>query len=73
MSDATNDPDWLTLVSYLKQNSFEQDFLKSNPTLREYVQRLQVWRDRYETLLNKKAKKSNLEAVSHWLVEFQYQ
>ncbi|KAK4050349.1 transcription-associated protein 1 [Microbotryomycetes sp. JL221] len=55
------------------KNSFEQDFLKSNPTLREYVQRLQVWRDRYETLLNKKAKRSNLEAVSHWLVEFQYQ
>ncbi|KAK4051001.1 transcription-associated protein 1 [Microbotryomycetes sp. JL201] len=55
------------------KNSFEQDFLKSNPTLREYVQRLQLWRDRYETLLNKKAKRSNLEAVSHWLVEFQYQ
>lgn len=55
------------------KTSFENDFLKSNPTLREYVQRLQLWRDRYETLLNKKAKKSNLEAVSHWLVEFQYQ
>jgi hypothetical protein len=24
-------------------------------------------------LLNKKANKANLEAVSHWLVEFQYQ
>ena len=52
---------------------FEKDFLSSSPTLKEYVQRLQTWRDRYEALLNKKAKTSNLEAVSHWLVEFQYQ
>ncbi|GAA5864979.1 hypothetical protein JCM8547_004259 [Rhodosporidiobolus lusitaniae] len=52
---------------------FEKDFLTSKPTLREYVQRLQSWRDRYESMLNKKAKRANLEASSHWLVEFQYQ
>lgn len=55
------------------QAQFEKDFLTSQPTLREYLQRLREWRDRYETLLNKKAKRANLESVSHWLVEFQYQ
>ncbi|GJN92776.1 hypothetical protein Rhopal_005814-T1 [Rhodotorula paludigena] len=52
---------------------FEKDFLTSKPTLREYVQRLQDWRDRYESMLNKKPKRASLEASSHWLVEFQYQ
>ncbi|GAA5937574.1 hypothetical protein JCM10213_008398 [Rhodosporidiobolus nylandii] len=52
---------------------FEKDFLTTKPTLREYVSRLQDWRDRYETMLNRKAKRANLEASSHWLVEFQYQ
>ncbi|SGY18766.1 BQ5605_C014g07468 [Microbotryum silenes-dioicae] len=55
------------------KESFVQDFLTSEPTLAQYVQRLQRWRDRYEGMLDKKAKKANLEAVSHWLVEFQYQ
>ncbi|KAK4700569.1 transformation/transcription domain-associated protein, partial [Phenoliferia sp. Uapishka_3] len=55
------------------KSQFESDFLTSKPTLRDYVERLQAWRDRYESLLNKRAKKSNLEIVSHWLVEFQYQ
>ncbi|GAA5822515.1 hypothetical protein JCM11251_006364 [Rhodosporidiobolus azoricus] len=55
------------------KTQFENDFLTSKPTLREYVSRLQDWRDRYESMLNKKAKKANLEASSHWLVEFQYQ
>ncbi|GAA5889131.1 hypothetical protein JCM8208_007777 [Rhodotorula glutinis] len=52
---------------------FEKDFLTTKPTLREYVQRLQDWRDRYESMLNKKPKRASLEASSHWLVEFQYQ
>ncbi|GAA6030453.1 hypothetical protein JCM8097_009114 [Rhodosporidiobolus ruineniae] len=52
---------------------FEKDFVTSKPTFREYITRLQEWRDRYETMLNRKAKRANLEASSHWLVEFQYQ
>ena len=55
------------------QAQFEKDFLTTKPTLREYVQRLQDWRDRYESMLNKKPKRASLEASSHWLVEFQYQ
>jgi hypothetical protein len=56
-----------------RQAEFEKDFLTSKPNLREYVKRLQEWRDRYEKTLNSKAKRVNLEASSHWLVEFQYQ
>jgi transformation/transcription domain-associated protein len=63
----------LTHFSSPTQVQFEKDFLSSKPTLREYVSRLQIWRDRYEAMLNKKAKRANLEASSHWLVEFQYQ
>ena len=57
----------------MRQAEFEKDFLTSKPNLREYVKRLQEWRDRYEKTLNSKAKRVNLEASSHWLVEFQYQ
>lgn len=63
----------LTLAPSPPQAQFEKDFLTSKPTLREYVQRLQDWRDRYESMLNKKPKRASLEASSHWLVEFQYQ
>ncbi|KAM0751100.1 hypothetical protein T439DRAFT_380110 [Meredithblackwellia eburnea MCA 4105] len=52
---------------------FEKDFLTSKPNLRQYVERLQSWRDRYEAVLNRRPKKANLENSSHWLVEFQYQ
>ena len=45
------------------QAQFEEDFLTSKPNLRDYLQRLREWRDRYETLLNKKAKRANLESV----------
>ncbi|GAA96948.1 uncharacterized protein L969DRAFT_90354 [Mixia osmundae IAM 14324] len=56
----------------LKTN-FERDFLASKPNLQSYVARLQRWRDRYEVVLDRKAKRHNLEVCSHWLVEFQYQ
>lgn len=57
----------------VEQAHFERDFLTSKPTLRDYVQRLQSWRDRYEAMLNKKPKRCPIESSSHWLVEFQYQ
>ncbi|KDN49215.1 hypothetical protein K437DRAFT_79486 [Tilletiaria anomala UBC 951] len=56
----------------LKQ-SFEEDFVKSKPTLRDYVQKLQRWRDRYEEVLDKRTSKQHLEHCSHFLVEFQHQ
>jgi transformation/transcription domain-associated protein len=51
---------------------FENDFVTTKPDLKTYVTRLQRWRDRYEAILDRKAKKQHLESTSHWLVEFQY-
>ncbi|PWN50372.1 hypothetical protein IE53DRAFT_368968 [Violaceomyces palustris] len=53
--------------------SFEEDFVRSKPTLRDYVSKLQRWRDRYESSLDKRSSKQHLEHCSHYLVEFQHQ
>ncbi|KAI3623563.1 hypothetical protein CBS14141_003824 [Malassezia furfur] len=53
--------------------AFENDFVRSKPTLREYVARLQRWRDRYEESLDRRPKRQHLEHCSHYLVEFQHQ
>ncbi len=55
------------------KTSFEEDFVKSKPTLRDYVSKLQRWRDRYETSLDRRPSKQHLEHCSHYLVEFQHQ
>ena len=47
--------------------------MRSRPNLREYVQKLQRWRDRYEEVLDKRTSKQHLEHCSHFLVEFQHQ
>lgn len=53
--------------------SFEEDFVTSKPTLRDYVHKLQRWRDRYEAVLDKRPARQHLEHCSHYLVEFQHQ
>lgn len=60
------------LPSHLKE-SFQQDFVHSEPDLKQYVERLQIWRDRYDRLLDRKPKRHPLETLSHWLVEYKYQ
>ena len=55
------------------KTAFENDFVRSKPSLREYVARLQRWRDRYEESLDKRPKRQHLEHCSHYLVEFQHQ
>ncbi|KAN0059794.1 transcription-associated protein 1 [Thecaphora frezii] len=55
------------------KSSFEEDFVKSKPTLRDYVSKLQRWRDRYESNLDRRPRKQHLEHCSHYLVEFQHQ
>lgn len=55
------------------KSSFEEDFVKSKPTLREYLHKLQRWRDRYEGLLDRRPARQHLEHCSHYLVEFQHQ
>lgn len=55
------------------REEFKQDFISSDPTLREYVVRLQRWRDKYERILDRKPRRHPLENLSHWLVEYRYQ
>lgn len=54
------------------RTSFEEDFIKSDISLRECVQRLQQWRDRYETAIDRRPTRYPLEHCSHYLVEFQH-
>jgi len=52
--------------------TFTQDFLSSVPNLQQYVQKLQQWRNRYDSVLDRKVRRQHLDSISHWLVEFQY-
>jgi transformation/transcription domain-associated protein len=56
----------------IPQKDFEEDFLKSKPSLNEYIRRLQSWRDRYEKLLDARPRTQTLDHLSHYLTEFQY-
>lgn len=60
------------LPSHLK-DAFHQDFIATKPNLHQYVQHLQIWRNRYEQILDRKPKRHPLENLSHWLVEYKYQ
>ena len=40
--------------------------------MKQYVERLQVWRDRYELHLEIRPRVQPLDLISHWLVEFQH-
>ncbi|KAJ3224028.1 hypothetical protein HK099_000354 [Clydaea vesicula] len=53
--------------------AFENDFIKSKPTLTVLVQRFREWRNKLETLLDNRPQKQRLEHFSHYLVEFEYQ
>ncbi|PCH41022.1 hypothetical protein WOLCODRAFT_151061 [Wolfiporia cocos MD-104 SS10] len=71
-----------TIVSTLTQlaqnlsgstrKEYEDDFIKSQPSLYEYIQRLQQWREKHERLLDARPRIMSLDALSHWLIDFQY-
>lgn len=54
------------------QGSFENDLVSSKPTLKEYVERLMAWRDRYECVLALRPSIQPLDLISHWLAEFHH-
>ncbi|KAI0028299.1 FAT-domain-containing protein [Vararia minispora EC-137] len=54
------------------RKEFEDDFLKSKPSLNDYIRRLQSWRDRYEKQLDARPRTQTLDMLSHYLTEFQY-
>ena len=55
------------------RDAFHRDFIAAEPNLKQYVQQLQLWRERYEKVLDRKPKRHPLETLSHWLVEYKYQ
>ncbi|KAI8618395.1 hypothetical protein BC830DRAFT_946632 [Chytriomyces sp. MP71] len=52
---------------------FEEDFIKSKPTLIQLVDNFRSWRDKLEIVLDNRPRKQQLEFFSHYLVEFEYQ
>ncbi|KAI0638186.1 atypical/PIKK/TRRAP protein kinase [Trametes polyzona] len=54
------------------RRDYEEDFIKSKPTLQEYIRKLQQWRDKYERLLDARPRVQSLDNLSHYLIEFQY-
>jgi len=59
-------------VLSIKQKDYDEDFLTSKPTHYEYIQRLQQWRDKYESILDSRPRFQPLAVLSHYLTEFQY-
>lgn len=55
------------------KTAFVHDFAKSKLNLEEYVAKLRLWRDKFEAMLDSRPRKQKLEALSHYLVEFQHQ
>ncbi|KAG8921641.1 hypothetical protein FRC01_000141 [Tulasnella sp. 417] len=51
---------------------FKADVIDPKPNLREYIRKLQVWRDKYEKVLEARPRLQPLDVLSHWLVEFQH-
>ncbi|KAF8974524.1 hypothetical protein BDZ97DRAFT_2053099 [Flammula alnicola] len=61
----------INLPAFVKKE-FEEDFLLNKPTHYEYIQRLQQWRNKYETTLDARPRLQPLAVLSHYLTEFQY-
>lgn len=52
---------------------FENDFIKAPPAnMRQYVQKLQHWRDRYEKALNERPRAFSIEYVNAYLASFHF-
>lgn len=55
------------------KSAFEQEFVQGKPNLQEYVAKLRKWRDKFEVILDRRSQTQQLEQVSSYLSEFQYQ
>lgn len=47
--------------------------MQAKPNLQEYVAKLRKWRDKFEVILDRRSQSQQLEQVSSYLSEFQYQ
>jgi transformation/transcription domain-associated protein len=55
------------------KSAFEQEFVQEKPNLQQYVAKLRRWRDKFEVILDRRKPTQQLEQVSAYLSEFQYQ
>ncbi|KIY49251.1 hypothetical protein FISHEDRAFT_41474 [Fistulina hepatica ATCC 64428] len=62
----------LTQLAEPIRKDFEQDFLSKKMTHPEYIVKMQQWRDRYEKLLSARPRVQALDALSPYLVQYQY-
>ena len=53
--------------------AFEREFVLEKPNLQDYVTKLRKWRDKFEMILDQRDQIQQLEQVSPYLSEFQYQ
>ncbi|EJD48939.1 hypothetical protein AURDEDRAFT_150681 [Auricularia subglabra TFB-10046 SS5] len=62
-----------TIVGASARAEFDNDFIKSPPqNMRQYVQKLQVWRDRYEKALEERPRVFSIEYINPYLAAFQF-
>ncbi len=54
------------------KEAFEEDFIKSKPSITELVEKFRDWRDKLEYQLDIRNTKQHLEYFSHDLVEFEH-
>ena len=54
------------------RKAFEQDFVKHKPTMYEYIQKLRIWRNRFEERLDRRKLTVPLESYTHQLNEFRF-
>jgi len=55
------------------RTSFEADFVRTKPTMHEYIHKLRKWRDKFESKLDRRRAFAYLETYSPHLSEFRFQ
>ncbi|KAH9209380.1 hypothetical protein DL95DRAFT_526909 [Leptodontidium sp. 2 PMI_412] len=55
------------------RTSFEADFVRTKPTMYEYIHKLRKWRDKFESKLDRRRAFAYLETYSPHLSEFRFQ
>ncbi|KAJ3510077.1 hypothetical protein NLJ89_g4881 [Agrocybe chaxingu] len=54
------------------RKEYDEDFITNRPTHYDYIQRLQRWRHKFESILDARPRLQPLAVLSHYLTEFQY-
>ncbi|KAF2703422.1 hypothetical protein K504DRAFT_451614 [Pleomassaria siparia CBS 279.74] len=54
------------------RKAFEHDFVAHKPTMYEYIQKLRIWRNRFEERLDRRKLVVPLESYTHQLNEFRF-